>query len=75
MSALPPITDVGLRIQVGIWLSIYEYTALSAVTATHGDWSSQTGVEALLRPLMGPKSRACGGHVEQIGASDGYSGS
>ena len=26
MSALPPITDVGRRIQVGIWLSVYEYT-------------------------------------------------
>ena len=26
MSALPPITDVGRRIQVSIWLSVYEYT-------------------------------------------------
>ena len=26
MSILPPITDVGQRIQVGIWLSVYEYT-------------------------------------------------
>jgi putative oxidoreductase len=28
MSALPPITDVGRRIQVSIWLSVYEYTPL-----------------------------------------------
>ena len=26
MSILPPITDVGQRIRVGIWLSVYEYT-------------------------------------------------
>jgi hypothetical protein len=26
MSALPPITDIGRRIQVSIWLSVYEYT-------------------------------------------------
>ena len=26
MSALPPLTDVGRRIQVSIWLSVCEYT-------------------------------------------------
>ena len=26
MSALPPITDVGRRIQVSIWVSVHEYT-------------------------------------------------
>ena len=26
VSALPPITHVGRRIQVSIWLSVYEYT-------------------------------------------------
>jgi len=27
MSALPPITDVGQRYQISIWLSVCEYTA------------------------------------------------
>ena len=32
MSALPPITDVGRRIQVCIWLSVYEYTPLASAS-------------------------------------------
>ena len=40
MSALPRITDVGHRIQVSIWLSVYGYTLLdlSASALQPGAW-------------------------------------
>ncbi|MGD0533554.1 MAG: hypothetical protein ABSA62_15170 [Methyloceanibacter sp.] len=51
MSALPPITDVGQRIQVSSWLSVYEYAPL---TTTARRWRTAPARFLPAGPDMSP---------------------
>jgi hypothetical protein len=56
MSALPPITDVGRRIQISIWLSVYEstpYTAWISANLRCGDYVDIARVTGSIPALMG----------------------
>jgi hypothetical protein len=47
MSALPPITEVGRRIHVSIWLSVYEYTPSAVRVCTFRQISGVGGSERI----------------------------
>ena len=51
MSALPPITDVGRRIQASIWLSVYECgpSSIARVAGYDADVAVELGVSDLAR--------------------------
>ena len=72
MSALPPITDVGRRIQVCIWLSVYEYTPLG-LAAQPRPLPLLHNPPQLARFVIGGLSRAPCGYRKQSPARGGAS--